>query len=353
MATLVAPSFVFAQQAYMSGQTIAPAYEGWERNDDGSFTLVFGYMNRNWEEVIDVPIGPENSIEPGGPDHGQPTHFYPRRNRFTFRIRVPADFGDKALVWTLTTNGETERAYGTLKRDYFIDDLVVQANYGAAGAAGGTPELPENEAPSLDIEGAGDRTALVGDAVTLAAVSTDDGKPRARSMRASNPRLPGRITTDSATGHRLAWFVYRGAGAVTFDPPQTKTWEDTRDGGNSPWSPAGVEDGGGARRRTVGHRGDLRRARRVRAACHRPRWRPRDHRRRHLHGHPLTRVLVRQPGPELWCSSWSNTSRTARSRTSGAYLLGRPMSSHPPKKWRLREPRGDSETVLDTPSGRL
>ena len=65
VATLVAPSFVFAQQAYMSGQTIAPAYEGWERNDDGSFTLVFGYMNRNWEEVIDVPIGPENSIEPG------------------------------------------------------------------------------------------------------------------------------------------------------------------------------------------------------------------------------------------------------------------------------------------------
>ena len=237
MVLVVAPAHGFAQQAYMTGQFIAPAYEGWELNDDGSFNLVFGYMNRNWQEVIDVPIGPENSIEPGGPDHGQPTHFYPRRNRFIFRIRVPADFGDKELVWALTTNGKTEYAYGTLKRDYFIDDLVVQANYGAAGAAGGTPELPNNEAPTLEVEGPSQRNARVGEAITLAAVSTDDGKPQARSMAASSPRRPGRITTDSATGHRMAWFVYRGAGEVTFEPPQAQTWEDTRDGGDSPWSP--------------------------------------------------------------------------------------------------------------------
>ena len=32
-----------AQQAYMSGQSISPAYEGWEQNDDGSFDLVFGF----------------------------------------------------------------------------------------------------------------------------------------------------------------------------------------------------------------------------------------------------------------------------------------------------------------------
>ena len=41
---------------------------------------------------------------------------------------------------------------------------------------------------------------------------------------------------NSATGLRLSWFVYRGAGRVDFDPPQTKVWEDRRDGGNSPWS---------------------------------------------------------------------------------------------------------------------
>ena len=184
-----------------------------------------------------MPVGAGNSLEPGGPDQGQPTRFYPRRNRFVFRVRVPADFGDQELVWTLTAHGQTERAYGTLRRDYFINDLVIQANYGAGGAAGTTPELPDNQAPTLEVEGAAERTARVGEPLTLAAVSTDDGRPRARSMRLSSPRLPGRITTDTATGHRLSWFVYRGAGAVAFDPPQTKVWEDTRDTGESPWSP--------------------------------------------------------------------------------------------------------------------
>ena len=133
-----------AQESYASGQNIAPAYEGWERNADGSFNLVFGYMNRNWEEEFDIPSGPENGVEPGGPDQGQPTHFFPRRNRFVFKVRVPADFGDDELVWTLTTNGQTERAYATLKPDYFIDELVIQANYGAGGAAGTGPGLPDN-----------------------------------------------------------------------------------------------------------------------------------------------------------------------------------------------------------------
>ena len=74
------------------GQNIAPVYEGWEQNPDGSFNLVFGYFNRNWDEEIDVPIGPDNSIEPGGPDQGQPTHFFPRRNRFLFRDPRPEGF---------------------------------------------------------------------------------------------------------------------------------------------------------------------------------------------------------------------------------------------------------------------
>ena len=226
-----------AQQSFASGQSISPAYEGWVQNEDGSFDLVFGYMNRNWEQVVGVPVGPENTIEPGGPDRGQPTRFQPRRNRFVFSVRVPADFGDRELVWTLTANGETQRAYGTLRRDYFIDDLVVQANFGAAGAAGSTPELAENAAPVLSVEGEPARTARVGEPLALAASVSDDGVPRARPLAPANPRRPGRITTDSATGLRLSWFVYRGAGGAAFDPPQTATWEDTRVGRDSPWSP--------------------------------------------------------------------------------------------------------------------
>ena len=226
-----------AQQSFATGQSISPAYEGWVQNEDGSFDLVFGYMNRNWEQVVDVPAGPENTIEPGGPDQGQPTRFQPRRNRFVFSVRVPADFGDRELVWTLTANGETQRAYATLRRDYYIDDLVIQANFGAAGAAGSTPELAENAAPVLTVEGESARTARVGEPLALAATVTDDDVPRARPLAPANPRRPGRITTDTATGLRFSWFVYRGAGEAVFDPPQIATWEDTRVGRDSPWSP--------------------------------------------------------------------------------------------------------------------
>ena len=66
---------VTSQQAFTHGQNIAPVFEGWEKNPDGSFNMVFGFFNRNCEEVLHIPIGTDNSIEPGGPDHGQPTRF--------------------------------------------------------------------------------------------------------------------------------------------------------------------------------------------------------------------------------------------------------------------------------------
>ena len=227
---------VVAQESFSSGQNIAPAYEGWEKNADGSFNLVFGYFNRNWEEEIDVPVGAANTIDPGGPDRGQPTHFLPRRNRFVFRIRVPADFGTRELVWTLTTNGKTERAYATLKPDYFIDDTVIMANNGAAGMGGADPRLKGNMPPVLTIDGPTTRTVKVGEAVTLTAVATDDKIPPPRPMPPLNPGVATRFTVDSATGLRLSWFVSRGKGNVVFDPVQAKVWEDTRDNANSPWS---------------------------------------------------------------------------------------------------------------------
>lgn len=231
-----AAAAVLAQESYSTGQNIAPVYEGWEQNADGSFNLVFGYFNRNWEEEIDLPAGADNVIEPGGPDQGQPTHFLPRRNRFVFRIRVPRDFGTKELVWTLNVHGKTERAYASLKADYFIDDTVIMANNGAAGMGGTDPSLKGNKPPALTVEGDKRRTVKAGQSVSLAAVATDDGIPKTRAMPRLNPSFASRFTVDSATGLRLSWFVYRGAGKVVFDPPQTKVWEDTRDGGGSPWS---------------------------------------------------------------------------------------------------------------------
>src|SRR5580765_5000171 len=87
---------------FSSGQNVVPYFEGWIRNADGTFDLVFGYFNRNWQEELAIPAGPENVVEPGPPDRGQPTYFLPRRQGWVFRIRVPKDFGKQVLTWTLT-----------------------------------------------------------------------------------------------------------------------------------------------------------------------------------------------------------------------------------------------------------
>ena len=230
--TIFAPSPAVAQEGDRS-QNVALAYEGFTTNSDGSHDLWFGYFNRNWDREFDVPIGPDNSIEPGA-DGGQPTHFFPRRNQFVFSVRVPADFGDREIVWTLTTNGVTERAYGTLRPAYAVDDVVMSANFGAGGQTGFNPQLVGNQAPVVTVEGERDRRARVGEEVVLSAVATDDGKPAGRPMAAALGQ--SQFVPNSATGLRLSWYHYRGPPAIDLDPPQTKVWEDRRDGGGSPWS---------------------------------------------------------------------------------------------------------------------
>jgi hypothetical protein len=254
-AVLAGPAWPASAQVltYATGQNISPAFEGWEKNTDGSFNIVFGYENRNWEEELDIPIGPENNIEPGGPDKGQPTHFLPRRNRFTFKVRVPADFGDQELVWTLTAHGVTEKAFGSLRPDYFVDNVVFMSERGALGAGTSTPEIRANKPPLLEVEGGQMRNVKAGEPIALIAEVHDDGVFQSRRGRAAalaggdgdarkypalNP--PFQVTVGSEVGLRMSWFVYRGAGNVTFDPPQIEVWEDTRTSANSPWAPRWV-----------------------------------------------------------------------------------------------------------------
>lgn len=250
IAVLALASGVSAQVlTYQRGQDISPAFEGWEENEDGSFNLVFGYMNRNWQEELDIPVGPANHFSPGPEDRGQPTHFLPRRNRFTFKVRVPPDFGDQELVWTLTAYGSTESAYGSLRTDYKLDYMVIASETGALGIGVSDAESRANTPPKLTVVGDSVRSVTVGQPLTLVARVEDDGLPEVRRRpppreRDGPPRLtaaqlrpPSRITVDKEVGLHVAWFVYRGDGEVMFDPPQVKTWEDTRTGANSPWAP--------------------------------------------------------------------------------------------------------------------
>ena len=250
------------QLSYTKGQNISPAYEGWEQASDGTKYFLFGYMNRNWEEEIDVPVGPENGFNGGGADQGQPTHFLPRRNRFVFRVKVPAGFTEKdELIWTLTTHGKTEKAFATLRADYVVDDVVKASETGALGAGTSSPEVRGNHSPTVHIQEVKARTVKAGEPITVVSEVKDDGIPKRRTpslatLAAAQQRLaadpvlaallknptmspPSRITVGKNLGLHVSWFVYRGpaAGKATFDPPQVKAWEDTRAGANSPWAP--------------------------------------------------------------------------------------------------------------------
>ena len=103
------------------GASITPAYEGWFRNPDGSYSLLIGYYNRNRAEALDIPVGPNNRIEPGPIDQGQPTHFAVGRNWGVFVIKVPADFGTNTVTWTIVSNGETQTIPFTLNKAYVVE----------------------------------------------------------------------------------------------------------------------------------------------------------------------------------------------------------------------------------------
>lgn len=200
-----------------SGNSITPAYEGWYQNEDGTYNLLVGYFNRNFKEIIDIPIGPNNRIEPGGPDMGQPTHFLPRRQWGVFVIKVPADFGTKKYTWTIVANGKTQSIPLGLTKGYQVEPFKDAAMGNTPPALRFAPDGPKFIGPPL-MEKAETRETEVGKPLTLTAWATDDGF--------QDPRFPPRPT--AAT---LFWSKYRGEGDVTFEPPRPKI--DQANGGKA------------------------------------------------------------------------------------------------------------------------
>jgi hypothetical protein len=221
---------------YYSGQNVAPVFEGWEKNPDGSFDFVFGYLNRNYEEEPEIPIGPGNGFSPGPVDRGQPTHFYPRRQQFMFRVRVPADFGTQELTWTLTRNGRTEKAVGHLALEWELTEIVYSQNRNGL-ARDSVTALP-NKAPTITPESDARAQAAAGSPLTLSFAASDDGVPKppdpqrgagAGRGRGGPPTEPALVTTrqgpvqqalvkPARTGLAVTWTHWRGPGSVTFTP---------------------------------------------------------------------------------------------------------------------------------------
>ena len=230
----LSPRAADAQQTrYMTGQNVVPVFEGWERNADGSFNMVFGYMNRNYEEEVDVPVGADNRIEPLDADQGQPAHFYARRQQFMFKVRVPKDWGQKDLVRTLTSHGKTEKAFGTLVPIWELDYPVYQQNRGGPLDSNDTADQP----PSIALVGPAQRTVTVGQPLTLDVKVTDDGLPAFKPSRTGasstpatasakviparqNPLTQAVVRLDPNVRLGVTWVVHRRStpAAVAFAP---------------------------------------------------------------------------------------------------------------------------------------
>ena len=193
-----------------SGEPVAPFFEGWYRNTGGTFTFSFGYFNLNLNESLDVPLGPDNFIEPAEFDGVQPTHFpsSPRRDRGVFTVTVPASFEneEQRVVWTITANDVTYSVPGRVGVDAF------QLDYGPR-AMGSVP-------PLVSLEGTEEKgqhpTGIMLDEIRTATV----GNPMELTVWASeiSVRAEDDIANRDGVALRLLWFKHQGPyGEVNFE----------------------------------------------------------------------------------------------------------------------------------------
>jgi hypothetical protein len=221
------------------GSSVTPAFEGWYYSKDGSQNLLVGYFNRNTKQELDIPVGPNNRIEPGGPDMGQPTHFATGRQWGVFSIKLPKDFGTKKLTWTIVANGLTNAITLHTQADYVVEPFEDAANKNTP------PKLKFRDGGPLftgaPVGIAEKYTATVGEPLTLTVWATDEGAkinvPEGRGRgrgAAARGAAPG--AGDAAAGRgatpepaftppppiALTWTMFRGPGAVKFENQKPK-----------------------------------------------------------------------------------------------------------------------------------
>jgi len=213
------------EPSHNAGSSVTGAFEGWFENTDGTYSILVGYFNRNLRASVDIPIGPDNQIQPGGPDRGQPTHFLPGRGWGIFTINVPKDFGEKTLTWTITTNGLTTSIPLNIAPLWqvapFVDATGDTPPYIGFSEDGPFANGPIGQTESI--------SATEGTPLPLTIWVADDAK---------SPGLPGGLPvagtaqTENEGRKRqpviVRWGMFRGPGAVQFQndmPAVEKTGE--------------------------------------------------------------------------------------------------------------------------------
>ncbi len=201
------------------GASVTGAFEGWYKTPDGGFSILVGYFNRNRAEALDIPVGPNNRIEPGGPDMGQPTYFLPRRQWGVFSIDVPKDFGTKRLTWTIVANGETTSIPLSLNPQYEVEPYKEAGMGNTPPTLKFSPNGPLVTGPPRGI--AQTLTTTVAEPAPLTFWAADEAK--------ADPAAQGRGRGGPPVNVSLA--KHRGPGTVTFGA--VRPMIDFKDGGRA------------------------------------------------------------------------------------------------------------------------
>ena len=230
------PQGILMEPLGQAGEAVFPAFEGWGPTRDGRQVLLLGYFNRNKGQELDIPIGPDNRIEPGGPDFGQPTRFHLGRQHGVFAITIPKDFGTKKLTWTLRANGQTSTVSFWANPQYWIDFYKNPANGNEPPRIRFSPTGPEAFGPPVQ-RTMQTLTGVVGQPVTLTAWAADQ-PPTIHTEEAGGATPPARRPTRTPAEEPLPAII----GGRVFA------------GGLSAPAPPG----GGAASRSAERRGDFR-----------------------------------------------------------------------------------------------
>ena len=191
------------------GASVTPAYEGWYPNPDGTFSMLIGYYNRNTKEVLDIPVGPNNRVEPGGPDQGQPTHFEVGRQWGVFVVKVPKDFGAKTVIWTIVSNGEAQSVPFTLNKGYPVSPFKELGMGNQPPILAFSPGGPKVTGPPTGVSAS--LTGSVNQPVPINVWVEDPKAPGEAEAPAAGFGLPpGSIAT-------ISLHKFRGPGTVVFD----------------------------------------------------------------------------------------------------------------------------------------
>ena len=218
------------QIRHLRGRNVAPVYEGWFEDPQGDIQVAFGYLNRNYEEAVDIPVGPDNRMQPGPADQGQPTHFPPRREKAVFTITLPDPAPETEVAWTLTHRGQSYTVPANLDPLFNIDALRQRGGE----FDGNTPPVltfPAGGASAQGPAGAAlDLTTRVSRPLPIDVAVTDDGLPPPEDHGVFYSRFEQRTAVAvrpprAPRGLKVLWSRYRGPGGVTFDAAEAGVTE--------------------------------------------------------------------------------------------------------------------------------